>query len=75
MEYTKQIDLYRAVIPAFNVKHRLTLYSKKEITNKDIWLYLANNKWKNSQNLTISEVVNDIITVDIDKLYNYKEEQ
>ena len=68
MEYDSQIELYRDVIPAFNVKHRLMLYSKKEVTNKEIWLYLANNKWKNSHNLTISEIVNDIINVDINKL-------
>ncbi len=68
MEYTSQKDLYIALLPVFNVKHRLISITDYKITNKQIWEYLANNKWKNSQDLTLSEVVNDIINVDIEKI-------
>ncbi len=34
----------------------------------DIWNYLKLNKWRYDQNLTISEMVNDIIDVDIIKV-------
>lgn len=69
MEYTSQYDLYKNLLPVFNVKKRLILHSKyKNITNEDIWLYLIETKWKKSHNLTISEIVNDIITIDIEKI-------
>lgn len=73
MEYTSQKELYLALIPAFKVKHRLMQITKYNITNKDIWIYLTNTKWKNSHNLTISEIVNDIINVDLEKIQGYKE--
>ena len=67
MEFTSQLELYKKVLPAFNVKKRLVLNSRyKHITNENIWLYLINNKWKNSINLTLSDIVNDIITVDLE---------
>lgn len=69
MEYTSQYDLYKKLLPVFNVKKRLILHSKyKNITNKDIWLYLVETKWKKSHNLCISEIVNDIITIDLEKI-------
>lgn len=69
MEYTSQYDLYKKLLPVFNVKKRLILHSKyKNITNEDIWLYLVETKWKKSHNLCISEIVNDIITIDLEKI-------
>lgn len=69
MEYTSQYDLYKKLLPVFNVKKRLILHSKyKNITNEDIWLYLIETKWKKSHNLCISEIVNDIITIDLEKI-------
>ena len=73
MEYNNQKELYMALIPAFNVKHRLMQVKKYKATDKEIWTYLTNSKWKNSHNLTISEVVNDIINVDEELINNYKE--
>ena len=68
MEYTSQKELYLALLPVFKVKKRLLSISKYNINNEDIWKYLADNKWKNSYNLTISEVVNDIITIEPEKI-------
>ena len=71
MEFTSQQELYKKLIPAFNVKKRLILNSKyKDISNKDIWLYLIEKKWKNSHNLTLSEMVNDIIITDLEEINN-----
>lgn len=65
MDYSSQLELYQALLPALNVKKRLLEYAKyTDITNNDIWHYLSINKWKNSHNLTISEIVNDIILID-----------
>ena len=70
MEYTSQKELYLSLLPVFNVKRRLLLYGKyNNITNEDIWKYLSVTKWKNSINLTISDMVSDIINLD-DKCIN-----
>ena len=41
----------------------------------DIWNYLKLNKWRYDQNLTISEMVNDIIDVDIIKVDTFIKSQ
>ena len=73
MEYSSQLELYRALLPVFNVKLRLLKYNNfNDITNNDIWKYLSINKWKYSQNLTIAEIVNDIILIDAADIIKYK---
>lgn len=73
MEYSNQLELYRALIPVFNVKKRLLINDNyMDITNEDIWKYLSVNKWKYAYNLTISEMVNDIINIDAIKIINFK---
>jgi len=72
MEFTTQKELYLKLLPVFNVKKRLITISKyKDITNDNIWLYLINNKWRYSVGLTISEIVNDILCVDVDEINKY----
>ena len=73
MEYTSQEELYIKLLPVFKVKRRLNNKTKyPSITNIDIWKYLIKTKWKHSVNLTISEVVNDIIIVDPNLIYKFK---
>lgn len=72
MEFTTQKELYLKLLPVFNVKKRLNSITKyKDITNENIWKYLTETKWKNSVGLTIDEMINDIITVEIDKINKY----
>ena len=74
MEYTSLKELYLNLLPVFNVKQRLISFSKYTgILNKDIWEYLTINKWKKSVGLTISDMINDIIIVDEDDIYKFKE--
>lgn len=71
MEFTSQYELYKKILPVFKVKKRLMNYYKnKDITNEDIWKYLIQNKWKNSHNLTLSEIVNDIINIEVENIKN-----
>ena len=73
MEFNNLMELYLAVLPAFNVKKRLlSVTNYKDITNEDIWMYLANTKWKYGHNLTLSDIVNDIILIDAKEIINYK---
>ena len=76
MEYNNLKELYRALIPAFNVKKRLlSITPYKDVTNEDIWKCLAINKWKNSYQLTIFDMVNDIIMIEAKDIINYKGEK
>lgn len=77
MEEFKSInDLYNFLKPAFNVKLRI-LDNKKYfyIKNEDIWNYLKENKWINNYDLTLAEMVNDIIHCDDNKLDKYLKEK
>ena len=74
MEFTSQQQLYRKLLPVFNVKKRLILNSKyKDITNENIWIYLTETKWKKAYNLSLPDMINDIITVDLEDIYKHME--
>ena len=73
MEFRSQKELYLNLIPALNVKMKLLKRNKmNNITKEDIWNYLKDNKWKNSVDLTLADMVNDIIHVDNNDVSNYK---
>lgn len=72
--YSNVKELYNSLIPAFNVKLRLINKDYDYITKTDIWNYLKINKWCKDINLTISEMVDDIIMVDIDKVDRFLKE-
>lgn len=64
-EYKSQKELYETLIPAFNVKLRLLKEGEYDsIKRIDIWNYLKVNKWVNSVDLTLADMVNDIIHAD-----------
>lgn len=73
MEYKSQLELYNNLIPALNVKMKMLKSSKyNDISKEDIWNYLKNSKWKFSIDLTLADMVNDIIHTDNVEFYNYK---
>lgn len=73
-EYKNMRELFNGLIPAFNVKLRLIKKDYDYITKTDIWNYLKINKWCKDTNLTISEMVDDIILVDIYKVDRFLKE-
>ena len=73
MEYGSQLELYLALLPVFSVKKRLlSITEYKDITDEDIWHYLSINKWRKSYGLTLSEIVNDIILLDVSNIKGAK---
>lgn len=68
MEYKSQEELFSSLRPAFNVKMRMCKDKYDYIKMIDIWNYLKITKWCKDKNLSISEIVNDIIDVDIDRV-------
>lgn len=73
-EYKSLKELYEALVPALNVKIRMFENTFSYIRKVDIWNYLKDNIWINSVNLSISQMVSDIINVDGIKIENYLKE-
>ena len=67
-EYKSMRELFNSLKPAFDVKLRLINKDYDYITRTDIWNYLKINKWCKDVNLSISEMVDDIMMVDIYKV-------
>ena len=74
-EYSSLKELYLRLKPAFSVKQRLNSQKYPYIKNEDIWNYLSINKWKTANDLSISDMVDDIIHVDITNVDNYLKEK
>lgn len=73
-EYKSQSELYQGLIPALNVKVKyLKKAGYKDITKEDIWNYLKESKWKSSIDLTLGDMVQDILHIDNSELVSYKE--
>lgn len=64
-------ELYIRLLPAFNTKKNELLKKNILIREIDIWNYLKENKWCNSENLDIYEMVSDILEIDEVKFLRY----
>lgn len=73
-EFTNLEELYKRVKPALHSKElelkRLGYSSIKEF---DIWNYLK-DRWKSSNDLTLADIVDDILNTDSDEINSYYEE-
>ena len=67
-EFKNLDELYNRVLPALKYKTTKLKKSNYEISEKELWVYLSNNKWKNSTNLTLFDIVGDIINFEITDL-------
>ena len=64
-EYSSQKELYMNLVPALNVKLKLLRRNNyKDITREDIWNYLRDSKWRYGVDLTLADMVQDIIHTD-----------
>ena len=65
-------ELYQRLLPAFKTKvadlKRTGIYNIREI---DIWNYLKNNYWRQKRNLTLGEMVNDILSTPNEELIKF----
>ena len=73
MEYKSEEELFNSLRGAFNVKLRLIKNNYSYIKIIDIWNYLKINKWIKTKNLSISEMVNDILNCNYLNIRYYKE--
>ena len=56
-------ELYKRVEPALRTKRRLLIKKGIKIKEEDIFKYLAKTKWSKSTNLSLNDIVSDIINV------------
>ena len=75
MEYKSEKELYQSLRGAFNVKLRMIKDNYDYIKSIGIYNYLKITKWCKATNLSISEMVNDIISIDIQKVDEYIKEK
>ncbi len=65
-------ELYELLSPALETKKiQLRRNDYLNISKKDIWDYLKDNKWKDITNLKIHELVSDILYLDNEELNSY----
>ena len=65
-------DLYNRLKPALRSKIKeLHKLDKIYIKENDIFDFLTDNKWENSNNLTLDQMVDDILYVDNDLIDEY----
>lgn len=71
-EITTLADLYKLLLPALKSKRR-EMHSLKYVyvTEKDIWNYIKDNIWSKTSNLTLSDMVSDILNTDNDAIGGY----
>lgn len=71
-EFNTKEELFNRVRPALKIKEKdLKKLGYSNITSLDVWNYLIESKWSKSKNLVLSDIVDDILNVDVDALNNY----
>ena len=70
------VDLYKRLTPALSSKEKeLKHYNITNAKKEDIWNYLMKNKWDNVKGLALSDMVDDILNDDNEKIRKYIEEK
>ncbi len=64
-DFESEEQLYNRLRPALTTKcNELKRLDNTDITNQDIWEYLKENIWSTRTNLTLADLVNDILHLD-----------
>ena len=65
-------ELYNKLLPAFRCKvSDLKRNNINNINEKDIWDYLKINYWSKKQDLTLADMVNDILSLSNNEIVSY----
>lgn len=71
IKFSSLQELYNRVKPALRSKVKeLSIAGYKFIKEEDVFNYLKNSKWSKKNNLTLSELVNDIFTTPNEEFLN-----
>lgn len=72
IKFSSITDLYNRLFPALQVKNEEFLLEGIDSTELKIWNVLKTEKWIKETNLTLSDMVNDIINLDIEEYLKLK---
>lgn len=65
IKFTSLQELYNRVRPALITRtNEIKRLGIKYVKEEDVWNYLKENKWNSSSNLTLIDMVNDILSAD-----------
>ena len=72
MEFSSLEELYNRLKPALRTKKReLKENGYGYLKIEDIWNYLKESKWKRSNNLSLNDMVSDILNADNEFIDDY----
>lgn len=65
IRFTSLTELYNRVLPALKCrKNEIKRLNIPYVKEEDIWNYLKEKKWNRAANLTLADMVSDILNVD-----------
>ncbi len=74
LKFNNVRELYELLLPALETKEiQLRRNDYLGLSKQDIWDYLKNTIWKNANNLTLNQMVSDILNADDEQINSYKE--
>lgn len=68
MNFSSLEELKERIMPALSKRSDDFKLLGYNVSEEDIFLYLKQNKWMHSKNLSLSEIVNDILKLDINDM-------
>lgn len=72
IEFNNIEELKKRITPALKTKIKeLKNNNYNLITEEDIWNYLKKYKWKTSKNLTLYDIINDILKINNDDIEEF----
>ncbi len=73
IEFQSLKELYNRLEPALSCKvGELKRKDYKDISKKDVWNFLANTKWLEASDLSLSQMTDDILNASNEEIYQYK---
>lgn len=73
IEFQDLKELYNRLEPALSTKiAEMKRKGYKEIEKKDVWNYLSSSKWMISTDLSLHQMVSDILNSSNQEIYQYK---
>jgi len=68
IEFETLEELKQRITPALKTKTKELKQNNYNIKEEDIWNYLIKTKWKKSKDLTLYDIINDIINIKIEDI-------
>lgn len=71
-----KLDLYKRIRPAMYVKLKdIKRDYSVNISYEEMFVYLEEGVWKAKTNLSLSEIVDDILYINVDRLFQHVEKR